>query len=109
MRKTAQEMCQNVSPEIKDQAITLAEAVLALQRKIEKQIETYDELPLAQMLTTTQGEKALKANPALAEFRGTVRDYSAALNSLQNIISENQNSAAIASLNDFRKALKVAQ
>ena len=106
---TAKEMCKNVSPDIKDQAITLAEAVLAMQRKIEKQIETYDELPLAQMLTTTQGEKALKANPALAEFRGTVRDYSAALNSLQNIISENQNDGALASLNDFRSRFKVAK
>lgn len=104
----AEDICKGVSPEVKEQAITLAKAVLAMQQKIESQIDTYNNLPLAQLLTTTKGEKALKANPALAEFRGTVRDYSAALNALQALIHNNQNAQAVTSLADLRKNLKVA-
>ena len=103
----AEEICKNVNPKVKEQAVTLAKAVLAMQKKIETELETYDELPLAQMLTTTQGEKALKANPALAEFRSTVRDYSAALNALQALINNNKKTEAVVSLDDFRKPLKV--
>ena len=46
--KTAEEICANVNGEIKDQAKTLAEAVLAMQEKIEQQIPVYKHMPLAQ-------------------------------------------------------------
>ena len=88
MAKSAAKMCKKVNKDIKSQAMTLARAVLAMQDKIEEQIPVYEELQLAQKLTTTQGEKALKNNPAMQEFRATVRDYAAALKDLNALIEE---------------------
>ncbi len=60
MPKSAATICKKVNKDVKSQAMTLARAVLAMQEKIDAQIPVYEKLPLAQMLTTTQGEKALK-------------------------------------------------
>ena len=106
----AKKICQNVKPNIRPQAETLARAVLTLQKKIEGEIDGYEEMPLAQVLTTTQGEKALKANPAVQEFRATVRDYATALNSLNSILEKNAISDSEASsLDSLRNKFKVAK
>lgn len=105
----AEKICAGVTADLKEQAVTLAEAVFALQRKIEQTMPDYDGMPLAQVLTTTQGEKALKNNPALQEFRGTVRDYASALKSLQDILDNNKAPAEVTQLDDIRARLKVAK
>ncbi len=103
----ASRICSGVDKKYKKQAITLAKAVLALQDKIEQQLPVFEQLPLAQTLTTTQGEKALKQNPATAEFRATVRDYASALKNLQDIVENNKAPEKASSLMDFRAKLKV--
>ena len=81
-------LCKDVPPEIRPEVRTLAKAVKALKEKVEAQMPIYNDLPLAQLLTTTQGEKALKSNPAAQEFRATVREYAQALSNLQSIIEK---------------------
>ena len=108
MRK-AERICAGVDKKIKPQVVTLANAVLAMQKKIDQQIPIYEQLPLAQTLTTTQGEKALKQNPATQEFRATVRDYAAALNNLQDIIDSNKVHENVASLDAFRNKLRAVK
>jgi hypothetical protein len=105
----AQELCAGVKPDLRELAETLANAVLAMQEKIEKEIPAYKEAPLAQVLTTTQGEPALKQNPAVQEFRATVRDYAAALNNLQDILSENKAPTQISDMAELRKKFKIAK
>jgi hypothetical protein len=111
MAKSAATMCKKVNKEIKSQAMTLARAVLAMQEKIDAQIPVYEKLPLAQMLTTTQGEKALKNNPAMQEFRATVRDYAAALKDLNALIEEHPAEQALAAspLELLRDRFKMAE
>lgn len=111
MSKSAATICKKVNKDVKSQAMTLARAVLAMQEKIDAQIPVYEELPLAQMLTTTQGEKALKNNPAMQEFRATVRDYAAALKDLNALIEEHPAEPASASspLELLRDRLKMAE
>ncbi len=111
MAKSAATMCKKVNKEIKSQAMTLARAVLAMQEKIDAQIPVYEKLPLAQMLTTTQGEKALKSNPAMVEFRATVRDYAAALKDLNALIEAHpaEQAAAASPLELMRDRLKVVE
>lgn len=104
---TAKELCANVKPNIRPQAETLAEAVFALQAKIEQQLPLYVEMPLTQVLTTVQGEQAIKANPHMQEFRATVRDYAAALKNLQVILDENTATAEVSSLDSLRARFKV--
>lgn len=104
---TAKELCANVKPNIRPQAETLAEAVFALQSKIEQQMPLYGEMPLTQVLTTVQGEQAIKANPHMQEFRATVRDYAAALKSLQEILEDSGSPAEINSLDNLRAKFRV--
>lgn len=106
-KRAAQDLCAGVNKQYKKQAVTLAKAVLALQDKIEQQLPVFEHQPLAQVLTTTQGEQALKQNPAVSEFRATVRDYATALKNLQDIIENNKAPEKASSLADFRAKLKV--
>ena len=105
----AEKICAGVSPDIKPQAVTLANAVLAMQNKIEQQIPIYEKMPIAQQVTVGTGERMLRQNPAVQEFRATVRDYSQALSNLRAIIDNNKAPAEVSSLNDLRAKFKVAK
>ena len=107
--KSAEALCKNVSKDIRPQVVTLANAVLAMQQKIDKELEDYKDMPLVQILTTTQGEPALRANPALQEFRATVRDYAEALKNLRAILDEKTEPAEVTSLDSIRARLRVAK
>ena len=98
--KQAEKMCANVCADIKPQAVTLADAVLAMQKKIEQQIPIYEQMPLAQQVTVGTGEKMLRQNPAVQEFRATVRDYAASLNNLQGILENHSTAETVASPRD---------
>jgi len=105
----AEKICANVSADIKPQAMTLANAVLAMQNKIDQQIPVYEKMPLAQQVTVGTGEKMLRANPAVQEFRATVRDYSQALSNLRAVIDNNSTPAETSSLESIRSKFKVAK
>jgi hypothetical protein len=105
----AEKICANVSKDIRPQAVTLANAVLAMQKKIDQQIPIYEQMPLAQQVTVGTGEKMLRQNPAVQEFRATVRDYAAALNNLQDILEENNAPTKVSEMSELRKKFKVAK
>ena len=105
----AEKICANVSADIKPQAMTLANAVLAMQNKIDQQIPIYDQMPLAQQVTVGTGERMLRQNPAVQEFRATVRDYAAALNNLQDILAENKSPTKVSDMDELRKKFKLAK
>ena len=105
----AEKICANVSADIKPQAVTLANAVLAMQSKKDQQIPIYDQMPLAQTVTVGTGERMLRQNPAVLEFRATVRDYAATLNILQSILENNQAPASVSAIDDLRAKFKVAK
>ena len=107
--KQAKKICANVRQDIRPQVETLARAVLALQKKIEDTMPEYESMELSQILRTVQGEQAIKANPAMQEFRATVRDYATALNNLQNIVEANRIPENVASLDLFRDKLKAVK
>lgn len=106
-RTKADEMCQNVAPDIKAQAVTLANAVLTMQEKIEQQIPVYKQMPLAQQVTVGTGESMLRANPMTQEFRATVRDYAQALNSLNEILDNNKTTTEPSAVDDLRSRFGV--
>ena len=110
MSKKITELTKNVDPTIRPMVKTLAEAVFAMQEKLEDQIPVYAEMPLAQQVKVGTGETMLRANPATQEFRATVRDYAQALNSLNNILEENKTTTAeVSNLDDFRKKFNIAK
>ena len=97
-----EEICRNVSPELKEETETLARAVGALKDKIEQQIPTYKKMTLATPAKTTQGDIVLKNNPAMQEFRGIVRDYAAALKYLSEIIGDQNDEPKVSELDELR-------
>lgn len=103
----AEQICEKVNKDVRSQAETLARAVLAMQEKIEQQIPVYKKMPLAQQVTVGTGEKMLRQNPAVQEFRATVRDYSAALNNLQDILENNKVSTEAKTLDFIKSKIKV--
>ena len=104
----AEKICANVSKDIRPQAVTLANAVIAMQKKIDQQIPIYEQMPLAQQVTVGTGEKMLRQNPAVQEFRATVRDYAQALNNLQDILDNTPDQVEESSVEDIRKKFKIA-
>jgi hypothetical protein len=105
----AEQICQNVNGDIRAQAVTLTNAVLAMQEKIEQQIPIYKKMPLAQQVTVGTGEKMLRQNPAVQEFRATVRDYSQALNNLKAIVDNNAEAVEIDDITDVKRKFKLAK
>lgn len=69
---------------------TLSESASAMQNKILQTIPLYESMPLAQEMTTTQGEKVWKNNPAMQEFRGTVRDFASVIKLLKELCNTDQ-------------------
>lgn len=105
----AEELCSNVREDIKPQVVTLANAVLAIQAKIEQQIPKYGKMKLAQRVKVGTGEKVIRANPEIQEFRATVRDYATSLNSLQMILTENKAPTQVSDIDSLMKKFKIAK
>ena len=103
----AEQLCQNVNPDLKAQAITLANAVLTMQEKIEQQIPNYKTADLAQEVTVGTGEKMLRQNPLTQEFRATVRDYATALNNLEEILESKPAAQGASAVEQLRNRFKV--
>ena len=103
----AEQICAHVSKDLKPQAVTLANAVLAMQAKIDQQIPIYEQMPLAQQVKVGTGEKMLRQNPAVQEFRATVRDYAQALNNLQDILENNKTETSSGSLKELQEKFRL--
>ena len=107
VKTKAELLVEGVSPDIKAQAVTLANAVLALQEKIEQQIPTYKEAELTQKVIVGTGEEVLRANPLMQEFRATVRDYATALNNLDEMLEKKQQKTGASPVEALRNRFKV--
>ena len=107
VKTKAELLVEGVSPDIKAQAVTLANAVLALQEKIEQQIPNYKEADLTQKVIVGTGEEVLRANPLMQEFRATVRDYATALNNLDEMLEKKQQKTGASPVEALRNRFKV--
>lgn len=103
----AEKICENVRSDLRSQVETLTNAVLAMQAKIDQQIPVYQQMPLAQQVTVGTGERMLRQNPAVQEFRATVRDYAQALNNLQDILENNKTETSSGSLKELQEKFKL--
>ena len=106
-KSKAEELCERVGPELRAQTVSLANAVLTMQEKIEQQIPIYKSEPLSQKVTLGTGEEVQRVNPFVQEFRATVRDYASALNNLKEILEENKTEASISPVDSLRNKFKV--
>lgn len=73
---------------------------------IENQLPVYEQMPAAQTMITTQGERVLKANPATAEIRAAFKDYCYVVKT-QRELSDGDNTSDASVIEDLRKKFKV--
>ena len=88
-------------------AETLAETAYAMKAKLEQQLPEYESAALTQTVTSTQGEKVIKQNPFVAEFRATARDYAFVVRELQATLADHGDSDKIADLVDFKNRYNI--
>lgn len=101
-RTQAEELCKTVDLQLKEQTITLATAVFAMQAKIDDCIPDVASMELAQVTSNSNGDTVLKQNPEIAEFRALVKDYANALKALDEIIGQAKTPATISMLDTMR-------
>ena len=101
----AELMCRNVDPRIRGQAIALANAVITLQNKIIQQTPEYEAAPLVQKVIVGTGEEVLRNNPLVQEYRATVRDYAAAMKSLDEILNTKKGATEVNPLDALRNKI----
>ena len=75
---------------------------------IEAHLEAYSQMPDSQILTTAQGEQAIKSNPAISEIRATFKDYCYIVK-VQNELSDADEPGEQTSIDDLRKRFKIAK
>lgn len=87
---------------------TLECAISAMQEKIESQISVFEDSPLAQSVTVGTGEKMLRQNPYVSEFRALVKDYTQIVKAYEELGGGTANTE-IKSLDSIRSKFKVAK
>lgn len=80
----------------------------AMRAWIEDHLAAYGKMAESQILTTAQGEPAIKANPAVAEIRATFKDYCYIVK-VQNELSDADEPGEQTSIDDLRKRFKIAK
>lgn len=91
-----------------EQEKTINKIEQAMRSWIERQLLVFEQMPAAQTMTTTQGERVLKANPATAEIRAAFKDYCYVVKT-QRELNENRAQAEVSSLEELRARFKVAK
>lgn len=93
-----------------EQEKTISKIEQAMRSWIESQLPVYEQMPAAQTMTTTQGERVLKANPATAEIRAAFKDYCYVVKTQKEISNgEPVDAEKVKSISDFRAKYKIAK
>ena len=89
-----------------DQEKTISAIERTMREWIEQQIPVYEKMPAAQTMTTTQGERVLKNNPAVQEIRAAFKDYCYVCR-VQRELSDAETPPDITPIEELRKRFKV--
>lgn len=103
----AEKMCKGISPALRPQALTLAESILTLQKKIEQQSPTYETEPFVQLVTVGTGETIMRNNPFVQEFRATVREYASTLKAFKELVDAKGKSTESSPLDNLKSRYNI--
>ena len=90
-----------------DQEKTINQIEQSMRTWINEQLDAYEQMPAAQIMTTTQGERVYKANPAIQEIRAAFKDYCYIVKT-QKELSDGK-AVDTSAVDDLRKRFKVAK
>jgi hypothetical protein len=88
-----------------EQEKTINKIEKTMRTWIENQLPVYEQMPAAQTMTTTQGERVLKANPATAEIRAAFKDYCYVVRTQKEL--SDGSAVDTTAIDDLRKKFKV--
>ena len=109
MTKAEREALQDIDPRMKEQAAMVWKIEKAMRKKVRAIFPTFEEMPVAQAVTSTQGEEVLKNNPALQEIRATFRDYCAIVKTQMALIGDKPAPVEVTQIDAIRQKLKIAK
>ena len=95
--------------DLSEQIEELAKIEQAMREKVEEQIPIFQGMDVAQIVTSTQGEQVIKANPAMQEMRALFRDYATIVKMQKEIMGGQTEQADVTSLESMRARFKVAK
>ena len=81
--------------------------MITLQNKIIQQTPEYESAPLVQEVIVGTGEKVLRDNPLVKEYRATVRDYAASIKSLDEILNAKKGTEERSPLDELKTKFKI--
>ena len=86
---------------------TISAIEKTMRKWIEGKLETYSTMSECQVLTTSQGEQAIKANPAAQEIRATFKDYCYVVKTMRELAGSNSE-VEVDSIEELRKKFQIA-
>ena len=89
------------------QTETIQKIEKTMRAWIEDHLEIYRTMPDSQILTTAQGEQAIKANPAAQEIRAAFKDYCYVVKTMRDLTGNEE--AEADSIEELRKKFKIAK
>lgn len=107
MTKKEAETLRDVDPRIKEQAAMVWKIEKAMRKKVKAIFPMFEEMPVAQAVTSTQGEEVLKSNPAMQEIRATFRDYCSIVKVQLSLIGDKQAPVELSQIDSIRQKLKI--
>lgn len=110
MTKTEKETLKGIDPRMQEQAAMVWKIEKAFRKKAKSILQTFDDMPVAQAVTNTQGEQVLKSNPAMGEIRATLKDYIFIVKTQWDML-DNKTAAQpeITKIDEIRQRLKIAK
>ena len=110
MTKTEKAQVEGLDPIMREPAVVIMKVEKATRKKLTKEmIRKYEEMPLAQEVTSTQGEKVLKSNPEMAEFRATAQLYCSIVKTMQAVFADKAAPAEADEISNLRQKLRLAK
>lgn len=107
MTKKEAEVLKDIDPRIKEQAAMVWKIEKAMRKKVKAVFPMFEEMPVAQAVTNTQGEEVLKNNPAMQEIRATFRDYCTIVKVQMSLIGDKPAPVEISQIDSIRQKLKI--
>ena len=107
--KAEKELLRNIDPRMQDQFVMVCRIEKALRKKCKQILPTFEDMPVAQAVTTTQGEQVLKNNPAMQEIRATLRDYISTVKTQWDMIGDDKAPTEVTAIDSIRQRLRIAK
>lgn len=109
MTRTEKAMVEGIDQNMREQAAMVCKIEKVFRGKVRQVIPLFKDAELTQSVTNTQGERVLKSNPEIQEFRAMCRDYCMIVKVQQDILANKAAPVEVTSINALRSKLKIAK